>query len=497
MIHLANVRYRYDEEPGEWVLNGIDLSIDKGEYLLLCGGSGSGKTTLAYLLNGLVPHFFDGTLEGSVIVDGRNTRNCTVADMITSVGLVFQNAEAQLFNSTVEDEIAFGLESLGLPAEEIEESIEQTASMLRIQHLLTRSPTTLSGGEKRLVAIASVLSLRPPVLVLDEPLAHLDWEGARKVREVLSDLHGQGATLVVIEQRMHAILEDATRCVVMDRGEILFNGSAGDALPTLREVHLVPHYPAAPEPDKREKRPLFHARSLSREIEGKTVLRDVSFHVNEGEIVAVVGKNGAGKTTLIKHFNGLYRSRKGEILFMGKEIRGLPPREMASRIGLSFQNPNDQFFKATVKDELTVGMRLANTESGEWLEELYTLFHLHELLEKSPYRLSEGQKKRVAVASILAMRPSLLVLDEPTVGQDGRFLEILAGLFVSLREKGFTIVMVTHDMEFALATAERWIVIHEGRVVGDGPPGRLLKDEALIQMGALGWEDRQTEIQHV
>ena len=224
-------------------------------------------------------------------------------------------------------------------------------------------------------------------------------------------------------------------------------------------------------------------------MEGRPVLQEISLAVNEGEIVAIVGKNGAGKTTLIKHFNGLYRSRKAEILFMGKGIQGISPREMAARIGLSFQNPNDQFFKNTVKDELTVGMRVAGEDSGEWMEELCTLFDLHELLEKSPYRLSEGQKKRVAVASILAMRPKLLVLDEPTVGQDGRFLEMLAGLLFSLREKGFTIVMVTHDMEFALATAERWIVLHEGRVVGDGPPGRLSKDEALIHSGALGREN--------
>ena len=497
LIRFSGVRYRYDEGPGEWVLNGIDLSIFKGDYLLLCGGSGSGKTTLGYLLNGLVPHFFEGTLEGSVNVLGRDTKNCTITDMIGSVGLVFQNAEAQLFNSTVEDEIAFGLESLGLPVGEIEKTIEKTASMLGIQHLLARSPTTLSGGEKRLVAIASVLSMGPPVLVLDEPLAHLDREGARKVREVLAALHGQGITVVVIEQRMQDILEDATRCVVMDRGKIIHNGSAEDVLPILRKTHLIPHYPPSPNPQNGEKRILFQTRSVSHEIAGRSVLRDVSLHVNEGEILAIVGKNGAGKTTLIKHFNGLYSSRQGEISFMGKGIKGIPPGEMASRIGLSFQNPNDQFFKSTVRDELSVGMRLARTESEEWMEELCTLFHLHGLLERSPYRLSEGQKKRVAVASILAMRPNLLVLDEPTVGQDGRFLETFAGLLFSLREKGFTIVMVTHDMEFALATAQRWIVLHEGRVMGDGPPDRLLHDEAFIQMGALGRADGQAEKQPI
>ncbi len=486
MIQLSNVRYRYGQAPGEWALDGIDLSVTKGEYLLLCGGSGSGKTTLAYLLNGLVPHFFEGTLEGSVIVKGRNTNDCTVTDLLSSVGLVFQNAEAQLFNGTVENEIAFGLESLGLPAGEIEKSIERTAAMLRIQHLLERSPATLSGGEKKLVAIASVLSLNPPILVLDEPLAHLDWEGVRKTRDLLSNLHDRGATLVVIEQRVEKILEDADRCVVMDQGKIVFDGAAEKAHETLLNRHLIPSYPLKPAPEKWTETVLLQAESVSREIEGRPVLKNISVEIKEGEIVAILGKNGAGKTTLIKHFNGLLRSRQGEIHYMGKGIRGMSPSEMAARIGISFQNPNDQFFKNSVKDELTVGVRVDEKGSQEWVAELCALFHLHELLEKSPYRLSEGQKKRVAVASILAMKPKLLILDEPTAGQDGRFLEIFAALLFSLRQKGFTIVMVTHDMEFALATSERWIVVHEGRIVGEGPPELLLKDENFMQSGFLG-----------
>ncbi len=489
MIDLSQIRYRYEEELGEWVLNGVDLSVSKGEYLLLCGGSGSGKTTLGYLLNGLIPHFFEGTLEGTVTVQGWDTKDLTVSDMITRVGLVFQNAEAQLFNSTVENEIAFGLESLGLSAKEVAEAIDRTASILHIQHLLSRPPAALSGGEKRLVAIASVLGLNPPVLVLDEPLAHLDWEGARKVREVLVDLHRRGTTVIVIEQRVDTIFRDVTRCAVMGSGKIVFDGAPGDALSALLDQRLIPQYPLDPRRKNGEKPVLLRARSLFREIEGKAVLNDVSLQVNEGEIVAIVGKNGAGKTTLVKHFNGLLHSPQGEVSFVGKGIRGIPPPEMAALVGVSFQNPNDQFFKNTVKDELMVGLQIAGGDSGEWIEELCSLFHLHELLEKSPYRLSEGQKKRVAVASILAMRPKLLVLDEPTVGQDGRFLEILAGLLFSLRERGITIIMVTHDMEFAQATAERWIVVHEGRVVGDGSPGQLVKDESLIELGALGLGD--------
>lgn len=489
MINLSNIYYRYEKTSEAWVLHGIDLSIRKGEFVLLCGGSGSGKSTLGYLLNGLIPHFFDGVLQGAVSVSGHDTRDLTVADLLAEVGLVFQNVDAQLFNSSVEKEIAFGLESMGRSAREIEIEIERTAKILDIGHLLDRPPTALSGGEKRLVTIASVLCLKPPVMVLDEPLAHLDWEGAARVRKVLCRLHQEGTTVMVIEQRVGAVLEDATRCVVLDRGKLVFDGAPDASRPTLIEQHLVPQYPLKQESALRKQKPLLQAKEIRYEIDGRPILQNVSVHVKDGEILAIVGRNGSGKTTLIKHFNGLLNPRAGNLLFMGKGVRNTTPPEMAAQIGIAFQNPNDQFFKNTVEEELMIGRSLSGRDSEEWFEELCVLFDLHDLLRQSPYRLSEGQKKRVAVASILVMRPRLLVLDEPTVGQDGRFLEVLAGLLLSLREKGFTVVIVTHDLEFALATAERWLVLYGGRVVGAGPPEELVGDTALIRMGALGADD--------
>jgi len=487
VIRLSNIRYQYPDSNGDWALQGIDLTVDKGEYLLLCGGSGSGKSTLGYLLNGLIPHFFGGTLEGQVSILGRDTGDLTVEDLFSTVGLVFQNTDAQLFNSTVENEIAFGLESLGRQAREIESEIRRTAAAVGIGHLLDRSPTALSGGEKRLVAIASVLCMAPPILVLDEPLAHLDWQGAERVRKILCCLHGQGTTVVVIEQRVEAVLTDATRCVVMDRGSLLFDGPPKAAGPVLRDRHLVPRYPAKPrfEPAQPKAALLLRVRNICYTIDRKPILHDVSLQVRVGEILAVVGPNGSGKTTLVRHFNGLLRPQGGDVVFMGKGIGSAGPSGMAGRIGISFQNPNDQFFKTKVEDEIRIGLKLSPEGAEERFRDLCTLFHLHELLDRSPYRLSEGQKKRVSVASILAMGPKLLVLDEPTVGQDGRFLEILAGLLLSLGEKGVTIVVVTHDLEFALAAASRWVVVHGGRVVGMGAPRELAQDASLIRMGAL------------
>jgi len=485
VITFSHVNYRYEDTHEAWVLHGIDLCIQKGAYVLLCGGSGSGKSTLGYLLNGLIPHFFGGKIEGAVSVLGQDIRDSTIADLFLKVGLVFQNADAQLFNSTVENEIAFGLESLGRSAQEIERQVERTAGALGIVHLLDRSPATLSGGEKRLVTIASVLCLNPPVIILDEPLAHLDWDSAKRIRKVLCELHRQGTTLLVIEQHIGALIRDVTQCLVLDHGRVMFNGAVDAAWPVLMELHLVPRYPLKEKKKDREKQPLLQLREVSHEMDGRPVLQQVSFEVRKGEILAIVGRNGSGKTTLIKHFNGLLRPSEGDLYFMGKRIRRIAPPEMAARIALSFQNPNDQFFKNRVEDELRAGLIQTRGEADAWLKELCGRFHLLELLDASPYRLSEGQKKRVAVASMLVMKPKILVLDEPTLGQDGRFLEALAGLLLSLKESGFTVVIVTHDLDFAFAAADRWVVVYGGRVVGEGPPSELAEDETLIQMGAL------------
>jgi len=490
VIRLSDISYRYPGEASGWILKNLNLKIHEGEYVLLCGGSGSGKSTLGYLLNGLIPHFFDGTLKGTVSVNGRDTLNLTVGDLLETVGLVFQNPDAQLFNGSVAGEIAFGLESLGRLPNEIDQQINRVAETLHIKHLLERSPSALSGGEKRLVAIASVLCLNPPFLVLDEPLSHLDWEGARRVQTALKDLHRTGKTIVVIEQRVGAVLGDVDRCIVLDHGTVLFDGIPTSVEPVLRKVHLLPDYQARGERMRPSREPILSAKDINFTVDGdRRILDGVSVNVQQGEILSIVGRNGSGKTTLVKNLNGLLQPDQGKVLLMGEELRGMSPPDIAVRVGVAFQNPNDQFFKNSVKDELLIGLKLAKEAPADWFAEVCTLFDMHALLNQSPYRLSEGQKKRLGVASVVVMQPRILILDEPTVGQDGRFRESLAALLLSLQAKGFTVVIVTHDLEFALATSERWIVMHEGRIVEIGTPQSLVRNEALIRMGALGKEN--------
>lgn len=485
MITLSDISYRYPGTTAGWSLRGINLEIRGGEFILVCGGSGSGKSTLGYLFNGLIPHFFGGELMGRVEVDGLDTRKTSVARLLPKVGLVLQNTDAHLFCSTVENEIAFGLESLGFPERHIGARINRIAETLGIQELLNRPPQTLSGGERRLVAIASVLCLDPAVLLLDEPFAHLDWKGMRRVGNALSDLHRDGKTIVVIEQRIGGLIHQASRCIVVEEGRIVFDGSAEESLGVIREKHLLPTYGEKLKQPPKTGEPAIAIRNLFHERDGRSILQDISLEVGRGEAVAIVGPNGSGKTTLIRHLNGLRRPADGDVSITGSAIRGKSPLEMASLVGISFQNPNDQFFKNRVREELTAGLKALGRSEGTLLE-ICDLFGLQDLLERSPYRLSEGQKRRVALASIVAMHPGILVIDEPTVGQDGRFLEAIAGLISSLRDRGYTVILVTHDLEFALATSERWVVLHEGRKVADGKPEDLMADKNLMAIGAIG-----------
>lgn len=473
-VRLENVRYRY---PGSaWVLRNIDFGLDVGEYAVVFGANGSGKSSFAYLLDGLIPHFFGGTLQGDVRVDGLNTRECAMGDLFPRVGLVLQNPDAQLFSSTVADELAFGLESLGFPARQIEGRIAAMAESVGIEHLLGRAPETLSGGEQRLVAIASVLVMDPPLLVLDEPFANLDWTFARRVRSLLADLHRRGKTVIVIEHRAGEFLQDATRLAVFDNGRCSDIAPGASFRHILEERRLTPAYPPLSFPAVGETAaPVLSIAHLDFSIEKKKILEDVSFALRTGEVVALVGKNGAGKSTLVRHLIGLLKPLRGDVRLHGRSIRGQAPSDLAHSIGVCFQNPNDQFFKTTIRDELAVGLNRRGATAIDPIGELCRRFRLSGLLDRSPYRLSEGEKKQVAIAAVLAMDPEVLVLDEPTVGQDAAGKDALAAWIGELAGQGVAVLLATHDLDFAAACSTRWVLLDGGRVRGDGAAADILR----------------------
>lgn len=488
VIELRGVHFRYD--PDAWVLEGIDLSIGSAEYVVVGGANGSGKSTLGYLLNGLIPHFVEGELSGNVIVAGHDTRDLAVADLAAQVGLVLQNPEAQLFNATVAEDIAFGLESFGGEAALIDKKVIEVAASLHIEHLLERAPDGLSGGEKRLAAIASVLALEPSVVVLDEPFAELDWAGVALVRGRLRNLHRAGKTIIVIEQRLQSAIEEATRCIILENGRVLFDGTAVKGKEILAAKQLIVSYPQRLPRMVPNDPPILSAHNLCRQIDGEPILKEVSLEIRRGESVALIGRNGAGKTSLIKHFNALLKPCSGSVVLFGENTRAKRTSELAAHVGLSFQNPHDQFFKLRVDQELRVGASMQGRVDDEWIDRVLHIFKLSGLLDRSPFRLSEGEKKRVALASIFAAQSPMVVLDEPTVNQDGYFRRALVRFLARLEEFGFTLIIVTHDLEFATAATDRWILLEAGEVIADGSPRAVSE-----KLGALPGQPTVNHIQ--
>jgi energy-coupling factor transport system ATP-binding protein len=460
------VSYAYPGSPP--ALRGVDLELEPGTYSVVFGANGSGKSTFAFLPGGLAPHVLGGTLSGQVSVRGLDTRSHRPEDLFSLAGLVFQNAEAQLFSTTVRDELAFGLENLGLDAASVKDRIRATAGRLGIVDLLGRAPDSLSGGEQRLCAIASVLAMDPPLILLDEPCANLDWKFIPRVEAVLRDLSRSGKTLVVIEHRGGAYLRDAGRLVVFERGRIHRDGPCGPgAANDLKGLRLLPDY--GPPAFGAAGEEVLAVEALSARIGGRRVLENVSFALRAGEVTALVGENGAGKSTLVRHLVGLARPEAGAVRLHGRSIAGRPPAELARRIGICFQNPNDQFFTASVRAEIEVGLRRSR-KGGRTLAALSRLFDLDNVLDRPPHRVSEGEKKRASLAAVLALDPEVLVLDEPTAGQDAAGKESLAAALRQLSHEGLAVLLVTHDLEFAAACSQRWVRLQAGRVTAVGRP---------------------------
>lgn len=525
MIEVDSLCYRYTSAGPRWVLEDLSLCIEPGEYVLVCGASGSGKSTLCRTFNGLIPHFYGGTLEGGVWVAGLDTRTHPVSELFAHVGMIFQNPEAQLFNSTVEHELGFGLESLGLSRDEIRQRVEESVEIVGISTLLLRNPHQLSGGEQQLISIAAALALKPQVIVLDEPYAHLDPVNVRRVREALREINRRGTAIVLTEHRLQNAVEDVDRMVVLHQGRIVLDGppqtvlreevtAFGLNLPAVVRLALelgLPEVPLnveelvsaikdsppltdvspiRPTATRSYGDPVLQLKNVSFSLQGTPILRNVDLELRAGECLAVVGANGAGKTTLIKHFNGLYRPAQGQVTVLGQETHRTKVSQLARHVGLGFQNANNQFFKFQVWDEIAAGAQALGCYDEEWLQDLVRLFHLEPLLARSPYRLSEGEKKRVAFASALATHPSILVLDEPTAGQDWTFRRALGDLWHQLCAHGQTVVLVTHDLEFAEQHADRWVSLAAGEVVSNGHPWEVMADTAAMRR--LGLEPTQS-----
>jgi energy-coupling factor transporter ATP-binding protein EcfA2 len=523
-VLIKDLQFRYRGEK-ELALDGISLEIPAGEFLVIMGASEAGKSTLAACLNGLIPHYMRGAFKGDVVILGNKTSDLTVPQLAQDVGIVFQDFEAQLFSTNVELEIAFGPENFCVPRNEIEQRIEENLSYVGLQEFRNRPPFTLSGGQKQKLAIASVLAMQPKILVMDEPTTDLDPISKQGIFDITNKLRlRDDITLIAVEHETEETL-NADRIVLIQNGKII---KAGPTEEILQEVELMedlsimplgipkffksvapsPQLPLTPESGvdafhekglkiseqkyddlvAKEKSeadnfasPIIQCRDLTHIYpNGVQAIQGIDLEINKGEIIAIIGQNGSGKTTLAKHFNGLLMPTSGDALVNGRSTSEQGIFNLGQRVGYVFQNPDHQIFSEFVFDEVAFSLRLRDIPEAEVEDRVTEALEAVGLVgyeKEDPFSLTKSGRQRVAVASVLSIKPDVLILDEPTTGLDYREQKSMMDMVRRLNESGSTIIFVTHHMWVVAEYARRVFVIKDGKILLQGSTREVFANE--------------------
>jgi energy-coupling factor transporter ATP-binding protein EcfA2 len=526
LLDIQSLSFRY-RAASSHALQDIHLHVNEGESIVIMGPNEAGKSTLCFTLNGLIPHLVKGAFDGSVRLQGMDTREWGVRDFFPLVGLVFQDFESQLFSTSVELEVAFGPENLGLSYEQIAERIERALDMTALSPLRRRQPGTLSGGQKQLLAIASVLSLSPKLLCLDEPTTDLDPMNKRRIFRLREKLADRNQTLILVEHETEEALS-AHRVVLMQEGKIIADGPPNVIF---RDIDLLEKCSVMPLQvaelfhkldfdelplsvndalEEWKRRPLALPTNIRERLQEsdqaraqhyrqpfivaedvhfsyatgtEEALRGVSLQVREGEFLAILGQNGSGKTTLAKLLNGLLKPSAGEIRIGETSTAHLSPSQIGQKIGYVFQNPDHQIFKETVLDEVLFGPRNMGIEPEQaerQVRDALETVGLWERREEDPFTLPKGLRQKVAVASVLATRPRAIVMDEPTTGLDYGELKQMMALVKRLNQNGHTIIMITHCIWLATQYAHRTVLMSRGEIIADGATREIFAREDLL-----------------
>lgn len=509
VLSIENLTFQYRSRPVP-AIQDISFEMKQGEMLLIAGSSGCGKTTLARCINGLIPRSYGGSRSGKVLLGGRDVSDMSLVQVAQVVGTLLQDPERQIVASNVYNEIAFGPENLGLPREEIIARVEQVMKRLKIEHLRTRDTFTLSGGEKQKVALAGLLVMKPSILLLDEPLASLDPASAHEALAVFRSLADEGTTILLVEHRVEDALDaHPDRLLYMEDGRVGYLGPIDDLPPRIdhhqvklpaewvvrraRELNekISPNHPAPVQLDGKEL-VSFEDVYFSYGSDLPQVLKGVNLKIRQGDMIAVLGPNGAGKSTLVKHAIGLLKPTSGRVLVNGQDTRHLSVAQVARTLGYVFQSPTHMLFAPTVREELAFGPQNLGYSSEEIernVKESVVTVNLSGLEEYPPLGLSFGQQKRTTIASVLAMRSKIMVMDEPTAGQDfanyTRFMDAMCsadeGRKSLLSENFAATLFITHDIDLAVTYANRVLIVGNGQLVADGRPEEVLKDFDFLE----------------
>lgn len=499
LLQVEDLGFQYRTGRGP-AIHDVQLRAAAGELILVAGPSGCGKSTLLRCINGLIPRSYKGELQGRVLLAGQPVAQLSLAQTARLVGTVLQDPEKQIVASYVTEEVAFGPENLGWERPRIHAAVRAALDELGIAHLHDRETYRLSGGEKQKVALAGLLAMEPQALLLDEPLASLDPLAAQHALEVIRDQARRGRLVLVVEHRVDDALKvHPDRALLMHAGAPAYLGDAAGLVhaadPLLVKLPAVaalerlrtdpatvtappPPRPAAGEPLVELEQVAFHYGD-----DGPPVLKGVSLNIRKGDVIALLGPNGSGKSTLVKHIVGLNRPRHGSVRVAGVDTRKATTAQLARTVGFVFQSPTHMLFAPTVREELAFGPHNLGYDNATIAANSAKALHLmglDDLLERAPLSLSFGQQKRVGIAAVLTMQSKLLVMDEPTAGQDyasyTRFMDEVSGL------NAFdAMLFVTHDLDLAITYANRVILFNDGQIAADGPPEQVLADPALLK----------------
>jgi energy-coupling factor transporter ATP-binding protein EcfA2 len=533
-LHELSVKYRGRKAP---TLDNVNLTLNRGETVLLLGASGCGKSTLAFTLNGLIPHSVGGMMSGRVVVDGLDTQQHPVADLARRVGILFQDPDAQLVTFKVEDEIVFGLENLCVPPATMEPRLEAALAAVHLSAARLRPLDTLSGGERQRVALAALLAVEPEILIFDEPTAHLDPVGTGDIFALIAELKASGRhTILLIEHKLDELMHLVDRVVLLgDGGNILADGpprtlfashedllrqqgvwtpqvvrlayrlqqrgipldpfpvtldEAATGLTTYFPTPLITQLPNPPLP-RSTFPPMPSAveiRNLSFFYDDRPVLHEISLSVPQGDFLAIVGANGAGKTTLGQQIAGILQPPPNTLWLNGRDAHTIPARERSRLVGYVFQNPEHQFVTGSVGDEIRFGLRVMGLDEpavARRSEALLARFKLTRYARANPFTLSHGEKRRLSVATMLAMGQQILILDEPTFGQDQQNADELMTLLSELHQEGRTIAIITHDMTLVANYAQHIAVMAAGELRFHGDPRTAFAQPDLLASARL------------
>ncbi len=540
-ISVKNLKYRYPQEKN-LALNDLSFDIEKGEFIGILGANGAGKSSLSQALLGLIPQFYKGAYGGEVWVDGLNAASTPIGELCKKAGLIFQNPFNQLSGAkdTVFDEVAYGLQNLGVPKDEIFLRVENILKKLEIWEYRDRNPFDLSGGQLQRVAIASILAMEPEILILDEPTSQLDPAGSEEVFHTVEKLKESGITILMIEQKMEKLADYCDRILLMQEGRLIDFDTPDKIFSRddLSQYGIEPPYSVTLAKalglhmengcyplnaksllsilteDKRglakellmkdlsavngtgnleelrdfENDALFKVKGLQFSYDKVTpILKNLDLTLDHRP-TAIVGQNGAGKTTLVRLIKGLLKPDQGELLFQNEDLSKKTVAELAGKVGYVFQNPDDQIFKYNVLEEVLFGplnIGMDRQEAEKKAREALSLVGLEDAADQNPYDLDLSERKLVAIASVLAMDTEVLILDEPTIAQDAKGKQILKRIIEEESKKGKLVIAILHDMEFVLHSFERVIAMSKGQILKDDTPLSVFQDKEVLKKAAL------------